>query len=119
MTDKLEFYKRFIDEVVSIKHSVKSDWIKKGSYPDTAENKNRNKILASLTSEQLEEISKIVQEANESGIHDLLAFLNQSCEIKFNNTALPLEPFGTELHFDFVVRSCGDDWPNRLPISKK
>ena len=111
MSKKLETYKEFIDEVASLKEAATSRWVARGSYPDTKENEYRNEVLSSLSEAQREEIAKIVQEAKESGMHDLLAFLNQECSVTYQGTELPPEPFGTELNYDFVARSEGDKWP--------
>ena len=112
MADSIESYKLFIDDVVSVKHSVTSDWVKRGSFPKTTENEQRNVILSSLSGEQLEEVSKLMQESKESGIHDLLVLINESCTVTYKDAVLPREPFGTEMHFDFVARACGENWPN-------
>lgn len=58
----------------------------------------------------------MIQGAKESGIHDTLAYLNEQMvfghiEITQNGVKLPVEPFDTELHFDWVARSEGDEWP--------
>lgn len=111
MSKKLETYKEFIDEVVSLKKAATSKWVARGSYPEIKENEYRNEVLSSLSEAQREEIAKIVQEAKESGMHDLLAFLNQECSVVYQGTELPSEPFGTELNFDFVARCEGDKWP--------
>ena len=111
MSKELETYKKFIDEVVSIKEAITSKWVVRGSYPETKENEYRNKVLHSLSDTQREEIAKIVQEAKESGIHDLLAFLNQECSVSYQGTELCPEPFGTELNYDFVARSDSEKWP--------
>ena len=81
MSKKLETYKEFIDEVVSLKEAATSKWVARGSYPETKENEYRNEVLSSLSEAQREEIAKIVQEAKESGMHDLLAFLSQSAQL--------------------------------------
>jgi len=111
MSIKLESYKSFIDDIVAIKESVKSTWVLKGTYPDVPDNQNRNNILATLSEEQRIEIAKMIQESNESGMHDLLALLNDNAEIEYKGVKLPKEPFDTELHYDFVARSEGDSWP--------
>jgi hypothetical protein len=111
MSNELEKYKEFIDVVVSIKEAATSAWVRNGTYPNTKENEHRNKVLSSLSQTQREEIAKVIQEAKESGIHDLLAFLNQESAITYKGTNLPKEPFGTELNYDFVARSEGDEWP--------
>ena len=111
MNIKLDSYKSFIDDIVVIKKSIKSTWVLKGSYPDVPDNKKRNDILATLSEEQRIEIAKMIQESNESGIHDLLALLNDNAEIEYKGVRLPKEPFDTELYYDFVARSEGDEWP--------
>jgi len=115
MNTKLEAYKSFIDDVVNIKESVASSWVNKGSYPDVPKNKKRNEILVSFSEEQRTEIAKIIQESNESGIHDLLALLNDNAAIEYRGVKLPKEPFDTELNFDFIARSEGDAWPKNNP----
>ena len=111
MSDELAAYKRFIDDVVSIKDAATSTWVARGAYPETKQNEHRNRVLSSLSASQREEIAAIVQEAKESGIHDLLALLNHECTVTYQGTELPSEPFGTELNYDFVARSAGDEWP--------
>ena len=97
--------------MVSIKESAVSQWVLNGSFPENEKNLERNEVLASLTQTQRLEIAKMVQEAKESGIHDLLVLLNDSSTISYQGYLLPREPFGTELNFDFVARSEGDQWP--------
>ena len=111
MNNELDKYKKFLDEVVSLKEATASVWVLKGSYPNTSDNEYRNEILASLPEHQRTEIAKMIQEAKESGIHDLLAFMSQECSISYQGKVLPPEPFGTELNFDFIARSEGDEWP--------
>ena len=111
MSSELQSYKSFIDDVVSIKKDVKSDWILNGSFPNLPESKETNNVLVDLTEEQRNAIAALVQNAKESGIHDLLALLNDKAEIEYEGCRLPKEPFGTELNFDFVARCEGDEWP--------
>lgn len=111
MSEELEAYKEFIDKVVSIRDAATSKWVARGSYPETKQNQYRNEVLSSLSEAQREEVANIVQEAKESGIHDLLALLNQECSIACQGIALPAEPFGTELSYDFVARLEADKWP--------
>jgi hypothetical protein len=113
MSIEVELYKLFIDDVVKIKDSVKSTWVLKSAYPDVPDNKKRNEILASLSEEQRIEIAKIIQESHESGIHDLLALINDSATLEYKGVKLPKEPFNTELNFDFIARSEGDLWPKQ------
>lgn len=107
----IEKYKAFIDGVVLTKDSISASWVMRGFYPEVDENAERNKFLATLTEAQRMEISRMLQEEKESGIHDLLAFLVDHCEIKNQGSELASEPFGTELYYDFVCRANGDAWP--------
>ncbi len=111
MSKELESYNNFIDNVVSIKESAMSKWIRKGSFPDTDQNKKRNEILGALTEGQRSEVALIIQEAKESGIHDLLVLLGDTSKIEYNGIKLPVEPFDTELNYDFIARGEGDEWP--------
>ncbi len=111
MNSKIDKYKEFIDAAVSIKKNVVSQWVIDGFYPDVPPNKERKDILTSLSSEQRKEISLMLQEAKESGIHDLLALLSDTSEITYGGIKLPIEPFGSELYYDFVARREGDEWP--------
>jgi len=87
MSKEIDNYKDFIDGVVSIKGSAVAGWVEDGAYPYVPGNEEKNRILQTLSSEQKAEISKIVQESKESGIHDLLVFLNDYCEISFSSFA--------------------------------
>ncbi len=111
MSTELESYKSFIDDVVEIKKSAMSTWVEKGSFSEVPDNIRRNEILSTLSNEQRTELAKIIQESNESGIHDLLVLLNDNASIEYKGVKLPKEPFDTELNFDFVARSEGDSWP--------
>lgn len=111
MSESVGKYKEFIDELVSLKESMPSEWVLRGRYPDVPENSYRNEVLGSLSEEQRAEVAKMIQEAKSSGIHDLLALMNDKCSLIYQGVKLPGEPFGTELNYDFVARSEGDEWP--------
>jgi hypothetical protein len=111
MNKNIDSYKKFIDAAVSIKEAAPASWIVKGAYPDIPVNEYRNKVVASFTNEQREEIAKMIQEAKESGIHDLLALISDTSDVRYKGVDLPKEPFGTDLYYDFVARSEGDSWP--------
>ena len=111
MSKELKLYKEFIDAAVSIKDSAAAHWVQKGSFPTTEANHETNELLSSLTSDQRDVVSKIVQDAKESGIHDLLALLSDTSTINYKGHTLPTEPFDTELNYDFIARCEGDQWP--------
>ena len=112
MSNNIKSYKDFIDAAVSIKKAAPAEWVLKGSYPDTPANKKRNEVISSLTHKQRQEVAEMIQDAKESGIHDILAMISDTSDIRFRGVELPKEPFGTELYFDFVARSEGDSWPD-------
>ena len=112
----LDEYKLLIDEAVQVSESVQSDWCSKGQYPDTPENKDINRLLSSLDFEQLQILASMITDAKVSGVHDILSLLNQkqllnNFEMSVNGKSVPVEPFGTEMNYDFVCRRQGDDWP--------
>ena len=112
----LDEYKNLIDELVSSSSSVGSVWAKNGAFPDTKDNSNINAFLSDLNAQQRQILSELISEAKKSGVHDALVVLNEKqhlngLRISINDQALPLEPFGTELQYDFISRVEGDDWP--------
>ena len=114
--DAMDEYKSLIDELVERSSSTKADWIKAGQFPNTAENEAINKVLSSLSSEQKNVIADLVNDAKSSGIHDTLAYLSElqnlnNLKISINQSELPVEPFGTELNFDYIARQSGGEWP--------
>lgn len=116
MSRNIEEYKSFIDALVGIKSSAAAQWVTGKDFPDAPGNEQINQLLSSLTSKQKEILASMLQGAKESGIHDTLVYLNEQMSfgnivITKNGVNLPVEPFGTELHFDWVARSEGDEWP--------
>ena len=116
MSRDIEEYKSFIDALVGIKSSAAAQWVTGKGFPDVPGNEQINQLLSSLTSQQKEILASMLQGAKEAGIHDTLAYLNEQMSfgnivIIKNGVSLPVEPFDTELHFDWVARSEGDEWP--------
>ena len=113
----LEEYKSFIDDLVKVSHSVVADWVVENGFPDAKENQIKNEFVKSLTPYQKEVLSTLILEAKESGVHDTLAYLseqqsNNDLTIIKGNQPLPVEPFGTEMNYDFVARIEEDEWPS-------
>ena len=115
MNAGLEYYKEFIDGLVKRKNGVVSKWIRENGYPNNEENREYNELLNSLSTDQREVLAKLVQEARIGGIHDTLAYMNekQDCEglvLSQNGEVLPYDEFES-MHYDFVCRCEGDEWP--------
>ena len=113
----IEEYKAFVDGFVPLDGGVIEDWVRGPGFPVSPENRARNELLASLSQQQREVVAGIVAQARSGGIHDTLALLNErlaagELQLTSHGSALPVEPFGTELHWDWHCRCSGDEWPN-------
>lgn len=74
-----------------------------------------NELLNSLSSEQREVLAKLVQDARIGGIHDTLAYMNEKMDcdglvLSQNGEEFPFDEFES-MHYDFVCRCEGDEWP--------
>lgn len=115
MKKELELYKNFIDGLVERKDSVIAKWIKCDGFPNTDDNKAKNEFIANLTSEQKEVLASMLEEEHIAGIHTVLAYINKmmdldGLEIIQNGVSYPNDYFES-LHFDFISRCEGDEWP--------
>lgn len=115
MNKGLEHYKAFIDGLVERKDSVQADWILGKGYPQTDDNKKINQFLDKLTSEQKAVLADMVSQARYGGIHDTLAYINEMMDcnglvLSQGDERYPYDYFDC-MHYDFVCRSEGDDWP--------
>ena len=116
MSKSIEEYKLFIDDMVSLSESVVSGWVTGKGFPKVAGNEDKNELLEALTENQKAVLAEIIDTAKASGVHDVLSYLNEQqtsnqLRILKGGRELPTEPFDTEMNFDFVARSEGDDWP--------
>jgi hypothetical protein len=117
MSSALDDYKALIDGLVAIRPCVVARRVsERRAWPDLPENAVVNEFVASLRDEQRGVLSRLLQESREGGIHDALAFLNEAINCRGyrlvrEGRELPVEPFGTELHYDWVCRREGDAWP--------
>lgn len=115
MNNGLENYKNFIDGLVKHKDGVEAIWVLKSGYPNTKENERINMFLKSLSQEQKNIAADLVQDARISGIHDTLAYMDElvdldGFELRKNGEKLITDQFES-MHFDFICRCEGDDWP--------
>jgi len=116
MNKRLEIYKEFIDNLTKLKRSVLVNWVKEKGWPDLPENKKYNQLLNKLSSEEKETLSEMIQQSRDGGIHDTLVYLSEQINLKdlrlsYDNVDLAIEPYGTPLHWDWLARCEGDDWP--------
>lgn len=117
MNKRLEIYKNFIDGLVKIRKCALVNWVIERGWPKLPENEKANTLLSELTSEQRVILAKIVQDARDGGIHDVLAYLNDEINLKElrimkHGEYLAIEPYGTEMNYDWSCRLEGDEWPD-------
>ncbi len=120
MSTPTQLYKSLIDGLVAIRPEVLRSWILERGWPDFPENRKFNELLAQLTPEQLEVVADIAAQARDGGIHDTLVHLHDricvdGLRLVQRGVELPVEPFDTQLYWDWTARSQGADWPNEQP----
>ena len=116
MKTAIQLYKDFIDSVVKRRKGVEGRWITAGGWPDTPANQKINALLALLSPDQREVMAKLVQEARDGGFHDALVVLNEAVanglRLSQEGEEFAIEPFGTEMYYDWTCRCEGDPWPD-------
>jgi len=120
MGTSLDLYKNFIDNIVEQRDCIYSRRVReKLLWPSTADDNliKQNNINESLNEENREVVSQMLQDSRDSGIHDVLVYLNEQMllnglRIVVDGTELPVEPFGTEMFYDWVARCDSGTWPD-------
>jgi hypothetical protein len=116
MSDETDEYKAFIDDLVELRKSIASEWVKGEGYPDIFENTDINSFLESLNSHQKEILSSMMQMEKETGMHEVLAYLYEKMsageiDLYKNAVRIPENPFYVELYRDWAERCKGEKWP--------
>ncbi len=116
MNIRLHEYKKFIDDLVSRRSCVLARWVTDLGWPKLPENEKFNKLLADLTPEQRETAAEMVQRARDGGIGDTLAYLSEEINLEGlrlsrNGVEFAMEPYGTEMDYDWICRLHGKPWP--------
>ncbi len=97
---------------------MSAEWVRIGKqWPDINEdNKLINEFISNLNETQKETLSALLENSYSAGIHDMMAGLSEmyldGLKIEINGITLPEEPFATELHYDYICRYEGDEWPD-------
>ncbi|MFT3871005.1 MAG: hypothetical protein QM715_21330 [Nibricoccus sp.] len=117
MPTPLEDYKSLIDGLVKVRAGVMAGWVRKCAFPATPEFERLSSLCAGLKDKDREAIAKLVEHAREGGIHDSLVFLHDRMMIDGyrltkNGRELPVEPFDTQLYYDWMGRVMGEAWPD-------
>ena len=113
----LQDYQSMIDALVAIRSDVcAARVIAKQPWPNLPENREINSFLATLSDKQRETLVVLLQHSRDGGIHDVLAYLtdeinSRGLRLVRHGRELPVEPFGTEMYWDWTCRREGDPWP--------
>jgi hypothetical protein len=110
-------YQSLVDALAERKECVIARRVSEGDpWPEQASHSKFNAFIATLTQEQRNLLAELLQSARSGGIHDALVVLSEKANLqnlKFvqGGEELPHEPYGTEIYYDWVARSAGDEWP--------
>ena len=85
-------------------------------WPELPENQVINEFVISLPGHQRGVLAILLEGAFKEGAHQVLAYMSEMIDLKQlrltqRGRELPVAPFGTELHYDWVCRLADDDWP--------
>ena len=125
MSTPLDDYKKIVDDLVHAAWSPSARWVReKRRWPDGAENVRINELIDSLSDEKREVLARILEGAVQGGIHKVLAYLTDEMNlaglrITKHGREIPVEPYGTEMYYDWVCRLNGDEWPDLPAASDK
>ena len=114
---RLREYQQFIDALVKIRPAVEARWATGKGWPKQPKNATINQLLSHLSSNEKDALAQIIQQARDGGIHDVLAYLQDQINLAGlrlarNEIELAIQPYGTEMYYDWVCRGEGDDWPS-------
>jgi hypothetical protein len=123
MNRQLVVYKEFIDKLVALRAGVLTRWVTEKGWPDLQENKEINDFLAKLTPDDKKVLCSILQQSRDGGIHDVLVLLSEETNLRGlrmtkDGVEMAIEPYGTEIYYDWVSRREGDQWPEHQLDSK-
>jgi uncharacterized protein DUF6547 len=119
MNKSLEEYKTFIDGLLEWPQaSVGARRAREGIWNsnDISEQEKYNKLLGELTPEQRETLAEMLQGEHDSGMFAVLAYLTDEINsgrlrLLQNGVEMAVEPYGTEMYYDWTCRRAGDAWP--------
>ena len=115
MNIQLKNYKKIIDDLVKIRPAILKRWVTEKGWSNVSENKEKNALLSKLTDTEKSTLGEMIQQAKDEGIHDTLAYLNEQINkggLKIMKDGVPIavEPYGTELFWDWLERCEGNEW---------
>ena len=114
----LDAYKAIIDQLVhETRLSGPGSWLaEEGIFSNAPADQEYNAFIRSLSPEQRALLARMVNEARDDAIHDVLAALTwwmtaREVGLTFRGEQMPIELSGMGLHGDYVGRRDGWEWP--------
>lgn len=117
----LQEYQAFIDGLLEWpRHSVIARWAREwGNRPlgsTYVTPPDFDAKMRPFTHEQRQIMAELLQKEHEAGIHAFLAYLTdkingEGLRIYRNDVPLAIEPYGSEMYYDWVCRCHGSGWP--------
>lgn len=118
MPTPLDAYKELIDAIAAIADDdIQANRIADDQQsPGPVSHAHTSSFIDKLSVEDRAILIDMLKRSRRSGIHDTLARLSEmivldGLRLVSNGAELPIEPFGSELFFDWECRRNGDDWP--------
>lgn len=126
MNKSLKEYQAFIDGLLGWpQSSIGARQAKAGIWNvnEIPEQEKFNKLLKELPPEQRETLAEMLQNEHASGLFAVLAYLTDEINLRGlrlvrNGIELAVEPYGTEMYYDWTCRRAGDAWPEH-PLDEK
>ena len=113
-------YKALIDQLVDETRLLGSSAhvAKNGFFSKAPAHSEFNDFIKSLSPQERQLLSQMLQEERDSTIHDVLAALTwwvtaHEVDLVFKGKSMPIDLSGMGLHGDFVGRKDGWEWPER------
>ncbi|HEY1014651.1 MAG TPA: DUF6547 family protein [Herpetosiphonaceae bacterium] len=120
MATPLAYYQQLIDALtdwpsVSVISRRIQEWPAKIYGGEGAD--SFNALMAQLSDEQREAVAALVQQSHENGVFQTLSYLNDEMNLAGlrlvrDGVELAVEPYGTELYWDWLARKDGAAWPD-------
>jgi hypothetical protein len=122
MKKAVQFYKDFIDGIVEISDGVEERWVMERGWPKIPENDEINDFMNSLSRPQKRVLVRLLKDARDGGIHDVLVYLHDAISIDnvklvSSGRELPVNHFES-MYYDWVCRREGDAWPDERRSAK-
>ncbi len=114
----LDVYKAIIDQLVGETRLLgsSSHVTENGIFSNAPAHRDFNEFIRSLSPQQRELLSRMLQEERDGAIHDVLAVLTwwitaRGVALTLRGEEMPVELSGMGLHGDYVGRRDGWNWP--------